>query len=127
MFRKCLRISWSIAALAALSLNAGSTSGQRLAPKPEAATVSLTTFPKLSARNVQGNVPFRGHRFILHGYPASDRTTSPGKAQQLINGGPSSMRIFQVTAGRTHAGARPEVDQALDEVITGFRAQGPRL
>lgn len=63
---------------------------------------------------------------------ARDRTASPGEAQQLIDGvspGTSStLRLFQVTAGRTHAfaGGRAEVDQTLDEVINWFRAPGRR-
>ena len=62
---------------------------------------------------------------------ARDRTASPEKAQQLIDGASQSassrMRLFQVTAGRTHAfaGGRTEVDQTLDEVINWFQALGP--
>jgi dienelactone hydrolase len=63
---------------------------------------------------------------------ARDRNASPGKAQQLIDGvglvESSTLRLFQVTAGRTHsfAGGRAEVDQTLDEVITWFRTAGRR-
>lgn len=60
---------------------------------------------------------------------ARDRTASPSAAQKLIDkvnrDESSKVRLFQVIAGRTHsfAGARPEVDQTLDEVIAWFRAQ----
>lgn len=60
---------------------------------------------------------------------ARDRTASPRKAQQLINAvstnQSSTMRLYQVTAGRTHsfAGGRPEFDQTLDEVIAWIRAK----
>lgn len=63
---------------------------------------------------------------------ARDRTASPGQAQQIIDrAGPnpgSTVRLFQVSAGRTHsfAGGRLEVDQTLDEVINWFHAQGSR-
>ena len=63
---------------------------------------------------------------------ARDRTASPGKAQQLIDGvssgSSSTLRLFPVTAGRTHAfaGGRAEVDQTLDQVINWFRAPGRR-
>jgi hypothetical protein len=61
---------------------------------------------------------------------AGDRTASPDTAQSLISlvgqEQRPSLRLFQVTAGRSHsfAGGREQVDQSLEEAINWIRSNG---
>ena len=60
---------------------------------------------------------------------AKDRNASPREAQKIISGvspdDGSTLRLFQVTAGRSHsfAGGRSEVEQTLDEVLAWIRKE----